>query len=167
MSESYPFSGIGNVHNFCKGLICIGHSHPTVFIYDNDTEGTEKFIETQKLNLLTDMRVMKLPDLKAFEHFYCVGPDGVSQQNINGKAAAIECYLDLTEKRPTIRWTAYNSKLGEYQGVLEDKGLYAKKFYSVEAGDTRYDFSKLGIMLNEIISVCIAIKSADIGWDTD
>jgi len=167
MSESYPFSGIGNLHNFCKGLICIGHSHPTVFIYDNDTEGTEKLIETQKLNLLPDMRVIKLPDLAVFEHFSCVGPNGASQQNINGKAAAIECYLDLRAKQPTVRWTAYNSKAREYQGILEDKGLYAKRFYSVIAEDTGYDFSKLDIVLDYVVSVCTGIKSVDIAWDNE
>jgi HEPN superfamily Toprim-like protein len=167
MSESYPFSGIGNVHNFCKGLICIGHSHPTVFIYDNDTEGTEKFTETQKLNLLANMRVMKLPDLHIFEQFRCVGPNGVSQQNINGRAAAIECYLDLTGKQPAVRWTTYNPRVAEYQGVLEDKLFYAKQFYSITARDTQYDFSKLDIMLNEIVSVYVGIKSVDVAWEIE
>ena len=138
-----------------------------MFIYDNDAEGTEKFIETRKLNLLADMRVMKLPDLNVFEHFCCVGPDGASQQNINGKAAAIECYLDLTDKQPTVRWTKYNSKLGEYQGVLDDKGFYAKGFYSVTAEDTEYDFSKLESVLNLIVSVSTGIKSVDTAWTTE
>lgn len=41
------------------------------------------------------MHAMRLPDLDEFRSMPARGPEGVSVCDINGRAAAIECYLDL------------------------------------------------------------------------
>jgi len=38
---------------------------------------------------------MVLPELEEFRNFPARGPEGVKSCDINGQAAAIECYLDL------------------------------------------------------------------------
>jgi len=67
MNEGYPFSGTGNLYNFTKGLISIGVQNNVLIIYDNDAEGVSSFKRTAKLNIPSNMRVLKLPDLPAFE----------------------------------------------------------------------------------------------------
>ena len=96
MQEGYPFSGTGNLHRFCQGLMSIGILNRVLIIYDNDAEESARYVSTRRLRMPPNMRVMKLPDLPAFECFETIGPSGVSMDDINGRAAAIECYLDLS-----------------------------------------------------------------------
>lgn len=161
MAEGYPFSGTGNLHNFCKGLISIGYANPTIILYDNDTEGTSKFLETKKLSLPQNMRVTKLPNLPDFEKFETIGAHGRSYENINGKGAAIECYLDLSccPQMPLIRWMSYDQKTDSYQGVLVHKEIYSKKFFELSCRTKSYDFSKLEVLLQHIILMCSDLAS--------
>jgi hypothetical protein len=81
------------------------------------------------MKLPHNMSCICLPDLKEFESFPTCGPDGLTLSNINGTAAAIECYLDLTYSEYDsyiVRWTNYKKETGMYQGALEFKEYYAK-----------------------------------------
>ena len=109
MEEGYPFSGTGNLHKFTQGLISIGIQNNIVVVYDNDAEGIVKMQATKKLSLPPNMRVMQLPNLDEFSNFKTIGPMGIGHADINGRAAAIECYLDLEKDglpKPIIRWSA-------------------------------------------------------------
>ena len=102
-----------------------------VVVYDNDAVGIEKYRETSKLHLPANMRVLRLPDCELLRRFDTIGPNGDSRTDINGCAAAIECYLDLGWKQtehPVVRWTSYNKSTDSYQGNLESKGLYTRRF---------------------------------------
>ena len=94
MNEGYPFTGTGNLYNFTKGLISISVQNNVVILYDNDAEGVFSFNRTVKLNVPNNMRILKLPDLPVFRDFETIGPSGAHRADINGRAAAIECYLD-------------------------------------------------------------------------
>jgi hypothetical protein len=63
------------------------------------------------------MAVLKLPDLPAFEQFNTIGPYGKQPADVNGRAAAIECYLHLDDAA-AVRWTSFNKGLGIYHGEL-------------------------------------------------
>ncbi len=65
-----------------------------LFVFDNDAEGVDAFRKLEKLKLPTNMRAMLLPDLEEFRAFPSRGPEGVSVSDINGRAAAIECYCE-------------------------------------------------------------------------
>jgi hypothetical protein len=157
MEEGYPFAGTGNLHRFCQGLASIEILNRVLVVYDNDAEGVAKSAETERLNLPDNMRVIRLPDLKEFDSFPTLGPSGRSIENINGRAAAIECYLDLRweqAKQPAVRWAAYNEKLHCYQGVLVGEELYARKFLDLRRIEPGYDFSRLTHVLNIIVKTC-------------
>ena len=64
------------------------------------------------------MRIMLLPELAEFNEFPTVGPSGDGIENINGKAVAIECFLDLSNLNPKVRWTNFKKEYGEYQGAI-------------------------------------------------
>ena len=53
--------------------------------------------------------------------------DGSSPANINGRAAAIECYPDFGPS-PRFRWSNDNHHIEAYQGELIDKDNYKRAF---------------------------------------
>lgn len=69
----------------------------TIFLYDNDAEGHSTYQRTTSLNLPSNMRVAILPDQDSFKTFSTTGPSGLGADDINRRAAATECYLDLTK----------------------------------------------------------------------
>jgi hypothetical protein len=167
MQEGYPFTGTGNLHKFSQGLVAIGIENRVIVLYDNDLEGSLRFRDTSGLKLPANMRVTQLPTLLQLSQFGTVGPNGAAMADINGRAAAIECYLDLAfggrgrrDREPTVRWTAYNEGAKAYQGVLEFKEKYAKRFLNLRTRDSNYDFSKLEAVLNHIVETCVSIAAA-------
>ncbi|WP_050022002.1 MULTISPECIES: HEPN/Toprim-associated domain-containing protein [Chryseobacterium] len=159
MEEGYPFSGTGNLFNFTKGLISIAVQNDIIILYDNDAEGVFSYNKTKKLKLLNNMKVLRLPDLQAFESFKTVGPDGESFGNINGCGAAIECYLDVGADA-MVRWNNYNKELGIYQGELFEKRTHMLRFFDIKDLESSYDISKISAVLELIIKECINLRSA-------
>lgn len=155
MEDNYPFTGTGNLYRFCQGLTSIRIQNKTLVLFDNDLEGVDKFNKTNNLNLPRQMKIMKLPELEEFNNFLTVGPTGETTENINGKAVAIECFLDLSNSKPKIRWTNYNKDFDDYQGSLENKDNYVREFKSVKSVNDDYDFTKLTKLLDEIYKNCI------------
>ena len=160
MEEGYPFSGTGNLHRFAQGLVSIGIQNNTLIVYDNDAEGVAKMRATMSLSLPSNFRVIKLPSLEAFETFNTLGPSGTSSEDINGKAASIECYLDLEAAglpEPVVRWTSFNRELGVYQGELEHKTQFMKKFLSLRSATESYNREKIEAVLDAIFTECVSI----------
>ncbi len=56
---------------------------------------------------------------------------------MNGKAVAIECFLDLSRNAgtPAIRWTSFNHNMGAYQGELVDKEEFTRAFFAATCVD--------------------------------
>jgi len=160
MNEGYPFSGTGNLFNFTKGLISIAVQNNVVIVYDNDAEGVFNLNRTNRLNIPRNMRVLKLPDRPEFLAFQTVGPMGTQTGNINGRAAAIECYLDVGAS-PTVRWTSYSRELDIYQGELVGKTEFMRRFYEIGAVDGSYDLSKISAVVSMLISECGAMQEAN------
>lgn len=160
MEEGYPFAGTGNLYRFTQGLAGIGILNNTVLLYDNDAEGVARWRDTQKLMLPPNMRPMKLPDLKALKQVMTVGPSGRKRANINQRAAAIECYLDLAQPglpEPVVRWGPFNKASETYHGELEHKTQYMKRFLDLRAAEPAYDFSKIEAVLDAMVAECVAI----------
>ncbi|ALE00374.1 MULTISPECIES: HEPN/Toprim-associated domain-containing protein [Pseudomonas syringae group] len=163
VSESHPFPGTGGLVKFADGLIKIDIQNNVIFVFDNDAEGYEAYLKITRMPLLENMRVMLLPELKVFESFLTKGPGGESMADINKRAAAIECYLDLTISgypQAKVVWTTYKKDLNAYHGALEHKESYARDFFkqtnkSILNG--AYDTSKLSALLDALIQECFAI----------
>jgi hypothetical protein len=144
MKENYPFTGTGNVVNFCKGLAKIQTQRKVLIVLDNDTAGQEAYNRINEIDLPPDMKVVMLPNIRS--RFRTLGPTGKSFENINGRAVSIECFLDLhfdVKDEPKVRWTTYNKFVGAYQGELVDKDEYVKIFLKKAGCDKNYDVSKL------------------------
>lgn len=160
ISDRHPFSGTGSLVKFAEGLVKIDVQNRILFLFDNDAEGWGAFDEVQRYKLPPNMRTMVLPELDEFRQFDALGPQGIMAGNINRRAAAIECYLDLRLKdKPPARviWTNYKKDRQDYQGSLEYKDSYAKAFMdqtqqSLAAGI--YDVTKLRVVLDHIFIEC-------------
>lgn len=158
--ECHPFGGEGGLRNFCRGLVNIGHSNFTLAIYDNDTAGIGGMLDSKSLKMPKNMRVMSLPSMKEFSRFATLGPNGERKENINGRAVAIECFLDLHHgdmEEPKVRWKGFDEKAGKYQGELINKHEYAKEFSKLSTRDRGYSFEKLEHLLDAIIAECVGI----------
>jgi hypothetical protein len=160
VSERHPFPGTGNLVKFAEGLAKIDVQNQVVFLFDNDAEGLDAYQRVLSLNLPSNMRAMMLPELKQFLAFPARGPDGVKTADINRRAAAIECYLDLESHNDVtakVIWTTYKKELDAYQGALENKENYAKGFLrqtSQTVGAGTYDVSKLRAVLDALCAEC-------------
>ncbi|GEQ98152.1 hypothetical protein JCM17844_17890 [Iodidimonas gelatinilytica] len=157
VTESHPFPGTGNLVRFASGLAKIDIQNKTIFLLDNDAEGLSALSKINEMKLPQNMRVIKLPDRDCFQHFSTIGPEGEATADINGRAAAIECYLDLTAKGlpvPRVRWSIYKEDIGGYQGALEQKDAFAKKFFKAAVKDDNYDLSGLSALLEHLLDAC-------------
>lgn len=154
---SHPFWGTGNLVRFAEGLLRIDVLNQIVFVLDNDAEGIDALNRIRKLGLPPNIRCMTLPDLDALRAFPTFGPQGVFDSDINGRAAAIECYLDLRLKRyPPARvlWSNYKKEVDAWHGALEHKESYMRHFLEqTDEGilDGSYDVSKLGPLVDALV----------------
>lgn len=163
VSESHPFSGTGNLVKFAEGLAKIDVQNQVVFVFDNDAEGLDAHQRLSTLTLPENMRRIMLPELADFRAFPAQGPEGLHNSDINRRAAAIECYLDLEvggHPPAKVLWTNYKKSLGTYQGALEYKEFYSKEFLKQTAETLAagvYDIRKIESVLDLLIAECTAI----------
>lgn len=157
VNERHPFWGTGNLVKFAEGLLRIEVLNQVLFVFDNDAEGVDAFRKLEKLNPPANMRAMLLPDLEEFREFKTLGPEGVSISDINGRAAAIECYLDLRlDQYPPaqVTWSNFKKDIDAWHGVLDFKESYSKHFYE-QSDDLllngNYEASKLLKLIDALI----------------
>lgn len=158
VDERHPFWGTGNLVKFAEGLLRIEVLNQVLFVFDNDAEGVDAFRKLEKLNLPSNMRAMLLPDLEEFRGFRTLGPEGENVSDINGRAAAIECYLDLClDPYPPaqVTWSNFKKDIDAWHGVLDFKESYSKHFYQQtdqQLQNGNYDVSKL-LKLTDVLIV--------------
>jgi HEPN/Toprim N-terminal domain 1 len=164
VDERHHFWGTGNLVKFAEGLLRIDVHNQVLFVLDNDAEGVDAYRKLQGLRLPTNMRCMVLPELDEFRNFPARGPEGTAACDINGRAAAIECYLDLDlEGHPPaqVLWSNYKKDIDAWHGALEHKESYMRYFLeqtgsSMAAG---YDTSKLIRLLDAILAEASRLAS--------
>ena len=155
MNGNYPFGGSSKLENFCKGLISMNVLNNVIVLFDNDTVGSRSYNILNKQNKLNNLVVIKLPDNNLFSNMQTKGPHGTIWEDINGRAVAIECFLDFNKvdnKNLYIRWSCYLADIDQYQGAFEEKMKQDLKdeFYKCSLTDGSYDTSKLKLLINHI-----------------
>lgn len=157
MSENYPFTGTGNLVRFCQGLVKIKIQNRILVILDNDTAGRSALAQIGQLSLPSTMKLMTLPRLTEFESICTLGPSERQREDVNGRAVAIESFLDLAfqgRAEPAIRWTSYDKRMYQYQGELVGKETYVKSFLDSIGKCNDYNLSKLEYLWSKILEVC-------------
>lgn len=166
VNERHHFWGAGNLVKFAEGLLRIDIQNKVLFVLDNDAEGVDAYRKLTALNLPGNMRSMLLPDLDVFGSFPARGPEGVSLANINGRAAAIECYLDLNipvSGPAQVLWSNYKKEIDAWHGALEFKEAYQRHFYD-QSDDALcngpYQSTKLVMLLDTLIKEASLVSPA-------
>lgn len=168
VDERHPFWGTGNLVKFAEGLVRIDVQNQVIFLLDNDAEGRDAYRRLLGISLPVNMRALLLPNLETFRQFLARGPEGVSTCDINGRAAAIECYLDLDlpgYPPAQVLWSNYKQEVDAWQGALEHKESYMKRFLKqtretvLESG---YDTSKLQTLLEALIAEATILTSGQV-----
>jgi hypothetical protein len=156
--ERHHFWGTGNLVKFAEGLLRIDIQNQVLFLFDNDAEGVDAYRKLQALKMPGNMRSMLLPDIDELRSFMALGPEGLNTCDINGRAAAIECYLDLSlNGYPPARviWSNYKKDVDAWHGALEHKESYMRHFMKQDAVSLTmgtYDTSKLVRLLDAMIT---------------
>jgi hypothetical protein len=153
MSAGNPFPGVGNIVAFCRGLSRIRYGGHMLVVLDNDTAGRVALTEIQTLEMPSSFVATCLPDLPELQRFQTLGPTGKHIEDINGRASAIECFLDFkgVDGEPAVRWTAYVTRQSTYQGELVAKDAYIADFKARFGKDEAYDKSKLTMLWQHLI----------------
>jgi hypothetical protein len=157
MSENYPFTGTGNVTRFVQGLAKIKIQNRILVVLDNDTAGHSVLQTLHILNLPSNIKITVLPDIVDCKKVQTLGPSGKKSENVKGRAASIEWFLDLkheSSKPPTVRWTSYDTRLKKYQGELEGKEEYTRAFLKLAHRNSNYDYSKLEYLWSHLLKCC-------------
>ncbi len=163
VKEGHPFSGAGNLVKFAEGLAKIDVHNQVVFLFDNDGEGYDACRRIKTLSLPPNMRAIMLPELDQFRAFPARGPQGIVNSDINRRAAAIECYLDLNYaggSSPLVIWTNYKKDLDIYHGALDNKEVHIKAFLKQTAQSIAtgaYDASTIRVVLDTLVTECGSI----------
>lgn len=166
VNSTHHFWTVSSLLKFAEGLLRIDIQNKVLFVFDNDAEGVVACQRLQDLCLPKNMRSMRLPDLDEFSTFCVCGPDGESPADINGRAAAIECYLDLNLPDygpPNVKWSPKKVHSNVWHGALEFKESYSRHFYkqSLESvRDGTYNSAKLQILLETLINEAEKISFA-------
>lgn len=169
VSDRHPYSGTGSLVKFAEGLAKIDVHNQVLFLFDNDAEGLDAYQRLSELSLPANMGGIMLPELECFRSFQAEGPEGLHNTDINRRAAAIECYLDLhaVDHPPAkVIWSNYKASVDAYQGALEFKDYYTKQFLkqtTQSLADGMYDVRKIEAVLDLLTAECTGIAAQQ--WD--
>lgn len=157
VNEGYPFTGVGNMTNFAQGMSNIGVLNNILFVYDNDAAGIAASRKFQESISSDNVKCITLPYRDELNSVHTLGPNGASVADINGRAASIECYLDVS-KPVSIRWTSYEKSIDSYHGEIEDKKDRIRQFHDASNNDFHgYDLTGLKIIVETIYQSCVEI----------
>ncbi|SPU44590.1 Uncharacterised protein [Brevundimonas diminuta] len=171
VDQSHPFPGTGNLVKFAEGLVHIDVLNRIVFVLDNDAEGIAGLRKIEAMAKPINMRAISLPALDALKSFPARGPEGLATTDINERAAAIECYLDLNlpgRPDPVVVWSNYKKDIDRWHGGLDYKETYTKHF--LEQKDTAlldgtYQTDKLEAVLDAILAEAMVLADGDLSAD--
>lgn len=127
--------GVHEVVRFVKMFCGAGIKNRIVALFDNDTAGHEAC--QQLMELPANVFPMCLPTLELFRRYPTIGPDGETENDIDGRACSIELYLgrqalsDVEGKLRPVRWAGFNEKMKRYQGAVSEKNHVQVRFEEI------------------------------------
>ncbi|MBK7318423.1 HEPN/Toprim-associated domain-containing protein [Candidatus Villigracilis affinis] len=121
--------------NNLKAFIGSGISNRVIALFDNDTAAKVSVKVLQTIDIPNNIKVLHYPNLELAKNYPSVGPNGKSENNINGLACSIELYLGLDVltidgRLSPIHWKGYDDSLKQYQGEIENKKAIQKNFFA-------------------------------------
>ncbi|MGC1410742.1 MAG: HEPN/Toprim-associated domain-containing protein [Acetobacteraceae bacterium] len=142
-----PDGGANWIVKFLRAFAAARINTLVLAVFDNDAAGEEAFRAASSLKLPDNIRVTKLPNIGLAEAYPTVGPQGLHDMDVNGRAVSIEMFLgrqNLTNadgRLMPVVWNNYVQSVQQYQGAISDKRAVLEKFLrETEAHDETVDY---------------------------
>jgi HEPN/Toprim N-terminal domain 1 len=117
-----------------------------VAIFDNDAAGVDALRVASGVPLPANIKVTKLPDIEFARAYPTIGPQGVHNIDINGRAASIELFLGRHNLSADdgnlipVTWNGYISAVRQYQGEITEKRKVFERFLEETERNERFDY---------------------------
>ncbi len=165
--DDFPFGGTEDMVKLCKLLKNLEGIGPVIVLLDNDGAGNKSLKKCDKVEIPNNIRVISLPELKDFNSFRTTQSKKISnstqitKKNINGIGASIELYLDFKsiEEDPMIILDSPTH--GKLDKKIKNK-LQRAFHEEMEKNSQTYNYSKLRILIEYIISNCKDMGKCDL-----
>jgi hypothetical protein len=149
-----------------KSFAAAGISNCVVLLLDNDTAARDALRALKDSTLPSHYSVLHYPDIGRAYSYPTIGPNGLSEMNVNGLAGSIELYLGIDvitgpDGKPSpVQWRSYIEAMKAYQGEVMHKADIQKRFRdkvkAAEANPDRVDgqdWSGLDAILASLIEL--------------
>lgn len=132
-----------------------------IAVFDNDAAGLEALQKAKNLALPENIRITALPDIELARSYPTIGPQGMHEVDINGRAVSIELFLGRHNisgqdgSLTPVVWSNYVPAVQRYQGAIRDKGVVLQRFLKDietegEAADYRARYPELVTLWNRL-----------------
>jgi hypothetical protein len=146
-----------------KAFAGAGIVNRTIALFDNDTAAREALRGLRGVKLPDNFRVVRYPDVEWARSYPTLGPQGLTEMDVNGLAGSLEMYLGSDVLlRPDgsltpVQWRGFAEGVKAYQGELMEKAKLHEKFASKleecgrdPAALARYDWSGMRSIIDAI-----------------
>ena len=153
----------GQLVTTLKAFAGAGIVNRTIALFDNDTSAHDALRGLRGVKLPDNFRVVHYPDVEWARSYPALGPQGLTDTDVNGLAGSLEMYLgsDILLRpdgtRTPVQWRGFVEGVKAYQGELMDKAKLQEKFASKleecrkdPAAVTRYDWSGMRAIIDAI-----------------
>jgi len=155
--------GASSLVSAIKSFVGSGIRNRVIALFDNDTAAYSAMRGLQGVDIPDNIKIFNYPDLGFAKNYPTLGPSGLSSGNINGLAISIELFLgrdvltfDSGELTP-VQWRGYDTALGQYQGVIQNKRrlreIFSEKVSECTDNSSRIqetDWDSMKLILNLI-----------------
>ena len=155
--------GAGILVNTLKAFIGAGIANRIIALFDNDTAARSAVRALRTIQIPDNVRVLHYPNAEWAESYPTLGPQCLSEMDVNGLAGSIEMYygLDVLRRQSgnlvPVQWRGYEDGLRQYQGELMEKAelqrLFADKLQTCKQNSqsiAQYDWAGMLAILESL-----------------
>ncbi|MNQ10464.1 hypothetical protein D3C85_233050 [compost metagenome] len=156
-----------------KSFAAAGISNKIIALFDNDAAGVAATERLKKRKFPSNFRVMTLPSLDLADNYPTIGQQGLTNENVNGRACSIEMYLgtdiltDANNQLAPVKWRNIEPQINTLQGEISRKADLQKKYLKKvrtanEKGllQAEHDWTGLLSVFESIFAVAASIDHA-------
>ncbi|WP_343591351.1 HEPN/Toprim-associated domain-containing protein [Flavobacterium sp.] len=156
-----------------KSFAAAGISNKIIALFDYDAAGVAATERLKKRKFPSNFRVMNLPAIDLADNYPTIGPQGIINENVNGRACSIEMYLgidiltDTNNQLTPVKWRNIEPQINTLQGEISHKADLQKKYLKKvkianEKGllQARHDWNGLISIFDSIFAVSASIDHA-------
>lgn len=117
-----------------KSFVAAGISNRVVLLLDNDTAARDALRALRGITLPSHYSILRYPDISLARNYPTIGPNGLSEMDVNGLAGSIELYLGIDVitgsdgQLSPVQWRSYIEGMKAYQGEVMHKADIQKQF---------------------------------------